>query len=43
MNREKRNRTGKMKCQKCRRDIPENESFTHLGETLCEDCYMDVR
>ena len=23
--------------------MPENESFTYLGETLCEDCYMDVR
>lgn len=32
-----------MKCQKCQRDIPENESYTHLGETLCEDCYIDVR
>ncbi len=32
-----------MKCQKCQRDIPENESYTHLGETLCDDCYMDVR
>lgn len=31
-----------MKCQKCQREIPENDSFSHLGETLCEDCYMDV-
>ena len=32
-----------MKCQKCQRDISENESYTHLGEILCDDCYMDVR
>ena len=31
-----------MKCHKCQRDIPENENFTYLGETLCEDCYMDA-
>ncbi|MGD9143667.1 MAG: hypothetical protein PVG61_07470 [Dehalococcoidia bacterium] len=33
----------KMKCQRCQREIQENDSFTHLGEVLCEDCYMDVR
>ena len=32
-----------MKCQKCQCDIPENESYIQLGETLCEDCYIDVR
>jgi len=32
-----------MKCGKCQRDIPERDSFTHLGQTLCEDCYLDVR
>jgi hypothetical protein len=32
-----------MKCQKCQRNIREEDSFTHLGETLCEDCYIDVR
>lgn len=31
-----------MKCQRCDRDIPDEESFTHLGQVLCEDCYMDV-
>ena len=31
-----------MKCHRCQREIPENDSFTHLGEILCEDCYMDV-
>lgn len=32
-----------MKCQKCQRDVREEDAFTYLGETLCEDCYMDVR
>lgn len=32
-----------MKCQKCQRDISENDSYTHLGQTLCEDCYIDAR
>jgi hypothetical protein len=32
-----------MKCQKCGRDIPAEDSFTHLGQALCEDCYMDAR
>jgi hypothetical protein len=31
-----------VKCQRCQRDIPEDETFNHLGETLCDDCYMDV-
>ena len=31
-----------MKCQRCRRDISENESFEYLKETLCDDCYMDA-
>ncbi|MFC1873948.1 hypothetical protein ACFLYX_01465 [Chloroflexota bacterium] len=31
-----------MQCQKCQRDILESESFKHLGETLCEDCYLDA-
>jgi hypothetical protein len=31
-----------MKCQRCDKDIPEGESFEHLGQTLCEDCYMDA-
>ena len=32
-----------MKCNKCGQDIADGESFTHLGETLCEDCYITVR
>lgn len=31
-----------MKCSRCHSDLPEKESFIHLGETLCEDCYMDA-
>ena len=31
-----------MKCQRCQRDITEKESFKHLGETLCDDCYIDA-
>ncbi|MFC2014620.1 hypothetical protein ACFLUP_01360 [Chloroflexota bacterium] len=31
-----------MKCQICRRDIPENESFIYLEKTLCDDCYLDA-
>ncbi len=32
-----------MKCQRCELEVPAEESFTHLGQTLCEDCYLDVR
>jgi hypothetical protein len=32
-----------LKCNRCGRDIAEDESYTHLGETLCDDCYMDIR
>ena len=31
-----------MICQKCRREISEDESHVHLGETLCDDCYIDA-
>jgi late competence protein required for DNA uptake (superfamily II DNA/RNA helicase) len=31
-----------MKCQRCQRDISENETYTYLNETLCDDCYMDA-
>ena len=31
-----------MKCSRCHREIPDDESFIHLGETLCDDCYMDA-
>jgi hypothetical protein len=32
-----------MKCNRCGRDIKEGENYTHFGETLCEDCYLDRR
>jgi hypothetical protein len=31
-----------VKGNRCQRDITEKESFTYLGETLCDDCYMDT-
>lgn len=32
-----------MKCNRCGCEIPEGESYTYRGETLCEDCYIDIR
>lgn len=32
-----------MKCTRCDRDVKEGDSYTHFGETLCEDCYLDMR
>lgn len=32
-----------MKCQRCNREITEDQSYSHGGQTLCEDCYTDVR
>jgi hypothetical protein len=32
-----------MKCNRCGREIPGGESYTYRGETLCEDCYLDIR
>jgi late competence protein required for DNA uptake (superfamily II DNA/RNA helicase) len=32
-----------MKCQRCNREIIEDQGYPHAGETLCEDCYMDIR
>ncbi|RLB27518.1 MAG: hypothetical protein DRG87_11260 [Deltaproteobacteria bacterium] len=32
-----------MKCHRCGREIPEGDNYMHLGETLCEDCYLDIR
>ena len=32
-----------VKCQRCNREISENERYEYLGETLCEDCYIDIR
>ena len=32
-----------MKCNRCDHEIPESDAYMHLGETLCEDCYLDIR
>ena len=31
-----------MKCETCSAAIVAEDSFQHAGQTLCEDCYMDV-
>lgn len=32
-----------MKCSRCSQEIQEDDSYTHRGETLCEDCYFSVK
>ena len=32
-----------VKCTRCAQDISEKEQYEYLGETLCEDCYIDIR
>ena len=32
-----------VKCKRCDLEIPEKERYEYLGETLCEDCYIDIR
>jgi len=32
-----------IKCNRCGREISTESSYQHLGETLCEDCYIDIR
>jgi late competence protein required for DNA uptake (superfamily II DNA/RNA helicase) len=32
----------KMKCDRCNTVIEEGEAREHLGQMLCEDCYMDA-
>jgi hypothetical protein len=31
-----------MKCDRCSEDISTEEEREHLGQVLCEDCYMDA-
>ena len=31
-----------MQCDRCRQAIVEGEKQEHLGQVLCEDCYMDA-
>lgn len=32
-----------MKCDRCGREVSAEDSYQHLDETLCEDCYIDIR
>jgi hypothetical protein len=32
-----------MKCSRCGGEISRDDCYQYLGETLCEDCYIDVR
>jgi len=32
-----------VKCKRCNREISNGEGYEYLGETLCEDCYIDIR
>jgi DNA-directed RNA polymerase subunit RPC12/RpoP len=29
-------------CEKCGREIEEQQKYEHLGRSYCEDCYMDI-
>ena len=31
-----------MKCEKCDVEMLPEDSHTHSGKTLCEDCYLDI-
>jgi recombinational DNA repair protein (RecF pathway) len=32
-----------LKCSRCGREVSKDDSYQHLGEILCEDCYIDIR
>jgi hypothetical protein len=32
----------RMKCNRCNAEIDQGQETEHLGQTLCEDCYMDA-
>ena len=32
-----------MNCSRCGREISVDNGYQHLGQTLCEDCYIDIR
>jgi late competence protein required for DNA uptake (superfamily II DNA/RNA helicase) len=32
-----------MKCSRCGQEMSEGNSYTHLGEIFCEDCYLDIK
>jgi hypothetical protein len=31
-----------MKCDRCNSDVEKGDAREHLGQMLCEDCYMDI-
>ena len=31
------------KCDRCGREISDNEKYAYHSQTLCEDCYIDMR
>ena len=31
-----------MNCSKCGVEVSSEEKFEHSGQTLCEDCYLDI-
>ncbi len=31
-----------MQCDRCKANVPAGEQNEHLGQILCEDCYMDA-
>ncbi|MFC1871218.1 hypothetical protein ACFLYF_02305 [Chloroflexota bacterium] len=32
-----------LKCQRCGKEISPDDSYSHVGMELCEDCYLDMR
>lgn len=32
-----------VKCDRCGREVSADDSYQYSGETLCEDCYIDIR
>jgi len=32
-----------MKCEKCGAELDPEEKYEHGGQTLCEDCYLDIK
>lgn len=31
-----------MICQRCKDEIPDGEQYEHMGQVLCEDCYIEA-
>lgn len=31
-----------MICERCKYEVPEGEQFEHMGQFLCEDCYIEA-